>query len=151
MTSTPPLFNEAEWLRLLFLLSDTQAWISNMEKSLLYQLPLPDKCKLYRKTYFLSASSLTHIMERHYYKISRHPGCGKFTVDVPTIVHWIKEVYHCEPSPIIGSLNFKRSLDTGIIIGFDKNGQSTTFITVLTHPGGEIKTAFPGTFQVCNY
>ena len=147
MTSTLPTFNEAEWLKLLFLLSDTQAWITEMEKSLLYQLPVNDKCKLYRKTYYLSASSLAHILERHYYKISRHPGCGKFTVDVPTIVHWIKEAYHTEPSPINGSLNFKRSLNTGTIIGFDKNGHPTTFITVLTHPGGEIKTAFPGQYQ----
>ena len=140
------MFNEQEWLKLLFLISDTQAWISDMEKGLLYQLPLPDKCKLYRKTYYLSASSLTHIMERHYYKISRHPGCSKFTIDVPTIVHWIKEAYHSEPSPIPGSLNFKRTIDTKTQIGFDKEGQQTTFITILTSPGGEIKTAFPGKY-----
>jgi hypothetical protein len=142
------VFSEPEFIRLLFLLADTQAWISDMEKDLLYQLPLPGKCKLLRKTYYLSVSSLAHILERHYYKISRHPGCSKFTIDVPAIVHWIKEAYTCDPSPINGSLNFKRSIDTGTQIGFDKDGQQTTFITVLTETGGAIKTAFPGQYQL---
>jgi hypothetical protein len=97
-----------------------------------------------KKTYYLSASSLTHIIERHYYKISRHPNCGKFTVDIPTIVYWIREAFICEPSPIPGSLNFKRSLDTKSEIGFDKDGKATTYITVFTEPDGAIKTSFPG-------
>ena len=33
------LFNETEWLRLLFLISDTIAWIQEMEMNVLYQLP----------------------------------------------------------------------------------------------------------------
>jgi len=70
------LFNEAEWLRLLFLISDTVAWIQEMEKSLMYQLPGADKSKLFRKTYYLPACSPAHIPEKHYYKIARHPGCG---------------------------------------------------------------------------
>jgi hypothetical protein len=40
-----------------------------------------------------------------------------------------------------------RSLDTGTQIGFDKDAQSTTHITVITEPGGAIKTAFPGKYQ----
>ncbi|MDB5222152.1 MAG: hypothetical protein JWN83_819 [Chitinophagaceae bacterium] len=142
------MFNEQEFIKLLFLLSDTQACISHMEKDLLYQLPLPDKGKLFRKTYYLSATSLAHILERHYYKISRHPACGKFIVDVPTIVHWIKEAFTCEPTPISGSLNFKRTIDTGTQIGFDKDAQSTTIITVITEPGGAVKTAFPGQYSI---
>ena len=119
-----------------------------MEIDLLYQLPLQDKCKLYRKTYYLSATALAHILERHYYKISRHPACGKFTVDIPTIVHWIKEAFAVEPAAINGSLNFKRHFDTQTNIGFDKDSQSTTFVTVVTDPGGEIKTAFPGKYHI---
>jgi len=142
------MFNEPEFIKLLFMLADTQAWISNMEKDLFYQLPLQEKCKLFRKTYYLSATALTHILERHYYKISRHPACGKFTIDVPTIVHWIKEAFAAEPSAINGSLNFKRTMDTGTQIGFDKEGQSTTCITVITEPGGAVKTAFPGQYQL---
>ena len=50
------VFNEAEWLRLLFLISDTIVWIQEMEKSLMYQLPGADKNKLFRKTYYLSVT-----------------------------------------------------------------------------------------------
>ena len=136
------MFNEAEWMRLLFLISDTQAWIREMERDVLNEVRVPGR--LLKNTYYLSASSLTHILERHYYKISRYPNCGKFTVDIPTIVHWIREAFPCEQSPIPGSLNFKRCMDTKVEIGFDKEGKATTFITVVTEPAGEIKTAFPG-------
>jgi hypothetical protein len=124
------LFNEAEWLRLLFLISDTIAWIQEMEKNVLYQLPVADKSKLFRKTYYLPATSLAHLLEKHYYKIARHPGCGKFAID--------------QPQSISGSLNFKRCMDTGTVIGYNREGESTTFITVITDGGGTIKTAFPG-------
>jgi hypothetical protein len=141
------MFNETEWTKILFLLADTGAWIKEMEKDLFCSLPAQAKCRLFRKTYYLSSASLAHILERHYYKISRHPGCGKFTVDIPTIVHWIRESFFCEPMAIPGSLNFKRNLDTLTQIGFDKDGLSTTIITVITDPGGEIKTAFPGQYS----
>ena len=138
------LFNEAEWLRLLFLISDTVAWIEEMEKSLMYQLPVADKSKLFRKTYYLPATSLAHLPEKHYYKLARHPGCGKFTITIANIVYWIKEAFHAEPQSISGSLNFKRCLDTGTVIGYNREGESTTFITVITDGGGAVKTAYPG-------
>ena len=104
------LFNEAEWLRLLFLIGDTVAWVQEMEMNVLYQLPVADKSKLFRKTYYLPATSLAHLLEKHYYKIARHPGCGKFTIDIANIVYWIKEAGHTEPQSISGSLNFKRCM-----------------------------------------
>jgi hypothetical protein len=137
-------FNETEWLRLLFLLNDTHVWLQDMERSLLYQLPIDDKSRLLRKTYYLSVTSLAHLLEKHYYKISRHPGCSKFTIAVPDIVHWIREAFHTEPIPVAGSLNYRRCFDTGTETGFTKEGASTTFITVITEPGGAVVTAFPG-------
>lgn len=142
--NTIPAFNETEWLRLLFLLSDTHTWLQEMERSLLYQLPIDDKSRLLRKTYYLSVTSLAHILEKHYYKISRHPGCSKFTIAVPDIVHYIREAFHTAPMPIAGSLNYKRCFDTGTETGFTKEGVPTTFITVITEPGGAVVTAFPG-------
>ena len=144
----PKLFNEAEWLRLLFLISDTIAWIQEMEMNILYQLPIADKNRLFRKTYYLPATSLAHLLEKHYYKIARHPGCGKFTIDVANIVYWIKEAGHTQPQSISGSLNFKRCMDTGTVIGCNRGGESSTFITVITDAGGAIKTAFPGVYTI---
>ena len=137
-------FNETEWLRLLFLLNDTHAWLQEMERSLLYQLPVDEKNKLFRKTYYLCVTSLAHILEKHYYKISRHPGCSKFTICVADIVRYIREAFHTEPAPMAGSLNYRRSFDTGTVTGFTKEGLATTFITVITDPGGAVITAFPG-------
>lgn len=144
ITHPTQTFNEAEWLRLLFLLSDTHVWLQDMEHSLLYQLPLPGKSKLYRNTYYLPVTSLAHLLEKHYFKISRHPGCGKFTIPVAEIVHWIKECFHIEQMPVAGSLNFQRFMDTRNKIGYTRDGDDTSIITVITTPGGEIKTAFPG-------
>ena len=128
--------------------SDTIAWIQEMEKNILYQLPVADKSKLLRKTYYLSATSLVHLLEKHYYKIARHPGCGKFTIHIANIVYWIKEAGCIEPQSITGSLNFKRCMDTGTVIGYTREGESTTFITVITEAGGTIKTAFPGLYSL---
>jgi hypothetical protein len=143
MHTTQP-FNEGEWLRLLFLMNDTHAWLQDMERSLLYQLLIDDKSKLLRKTYYLSVTSLAHLPEKHYYKISRHPGCSKFTISVFDMVHWIREAFHTDAVPVTGSLNYRRCLDTGTVTGFTKEGADTTLITVITEPGGEVKTAFPG-------
>lgn len=124
--NTTQTFNEAEWLRLLFLLNDTRAWLEEMEISLLYQLPLDCKSRLLRKTYYLSVKSLAHILEKHYYKISRHPGCSKFTIRIPEIVHYIREAFHAEASPAYSSLNFQRSMHTGRVIGYMREGKETS-------------------------
>jgi hypothetical protein len=119
-----------------------------MEMNILYQLPVANKSKLFRKTYYLSATSLAHVLEKHYLKIARHPGCGKFTIDIPGIVYWIKEAFHTEQQSICGSLNFKRWLDTDTVIGCNREGAATTFITVITNAAGEVKTAFPGKYEL---
>ncbi len=141
-------FDEPAWLKLLFLLSDTQSWINDMEKDLFARLPVTEKRNLFRKTYYLTAASLAHILERHYYKIARHPGTGKFTIPVPEIVHWIREARHQPVLPVPGSLNASRIFDTGLAIGFDQQGQSVTYLTIITNPAGLIITAFPGTVQL---
>ncbi len=140
-------FNEPEWLKLLFLLSDTRTWINEMEKDLFDKTPVVEKRKLFRKTYYITAASLAHIVERHYYKIPRHPGAAKFTVSVSVILHWIREAYHQPMFPANGTGNHFRMLDTAISIGHDRDGTATTYITVITHPCGSIKTAFPGLFK----
>jgi hypothetical protein len=138
------MFNESEWLKLLFLLSDTQVWLNELAKECFSQLPLNDKKKFFRKTYYLTSSTLAHILERHYYKIARYPDAGKFTIPVTDILYYLREAFHCPASNVLGSLNFQRVIDAGTVIGFDRYGKNTTLITVITDNGGQIKTAFPG-------
>ena len=138
------LFNEDEWIKTLFLLSDTQEWINEVSKATIYQIPTGDKRKLFRKTYYITITGLAHLLERHYYKISRHPQTGKFTIPIPEILCFLRDAYNEQQCQISGSLSFKRIIEVGKTIGFDKYGNHTNKITIVTDSAGQIKTAFPG-------
>lgn len=140
-------FDEASWMRLLFLVSDTQTWIQEMERDVFSQIPVDGKKGLFRKRYHISASCLAHILERHYYKIARHPATGKFTVPVADILHWIREAYYQPVTLLNGGLHGIRSMDTHSCIGHDQYGQPTSIINIITDNGGQVKTAFPGIYN----
>jgi hypothetical protein len=141
--NTPP-FNEEAWIRLIFLLSDTQDWLNELANGAVMQVPIKNKKRLLRKTYYLTVSSLAHILERHFYKIPRHPETSKFTIPVPEILAYLRDI-SAEPGvPVAGSLDFKRVVNVGRVIGFDRDQLPTTYISVLTDSGGRITTAFPG-------
>jgi hypothetical protein len=137
-------FCEEEWMKLLFLLSDTEQWVDDLTHRMFRCLPVEDKKRLFRRSYYLTATALAHILERHYYKIPRHPGTGKFTIPVTGILHWLREAGNEPAVPMPGSLNYKRVLEAPCPIGFDKEGKATSMITVITDTGGKIVTAFPG-------
>lgn len=137
-------FNEAQWLKLVFLLADTQQWINDMARDAFLQLPVTDKKKCFRKNYYLTAGAMAHIIERHYYKINRHPQTGKFHIPVTDIVQLIRDAADLPVTPVPGNLNFQRSLQTAGIIGYDKDGNPANAITVISDAGGKIITAFPG-------
>lgn len=139
------MFNEPQFLKLLFLLADTQGWLKDMSKELFTQLPLTDKKKFLRKSYYLTAAAAAHIIERHYYKINRYPHTGKFHIPLPEIFHYIREAHNITPSPAPGCNNFQRIIHTENSIGYDKNGQPSNSITIITDAGGKIITAYPGT------
>jgi hypothetical protein len=110
-------------------------------------LPLENKKKLFRKAGYITASSVAHILERHYYKIPRHPGTAKFTIPVPDILHWIREACGQPARPQAGTIHFVRCVDTGVVLGHDQNGQPASVISIITASGGEIITAFPGSYK----
>ena len=134
--------NELEFIKLLFLLSDTQQWLTQMSHDLFTQMPNTSRLK--QKTYYLSVTAFAHIIERHYYRIERHPGTGKFSIPIHDIIHHIREAKEEQPHPLHGTLNFQRTKNTGTIIGHERTGTPTSIITVITCPAGNIITAFPG-------
>jgi hypothetical protein len=138
------MFNEQDWLKLLFLLNDTQNWLDEMCRETLYQLPVNEKRKFRRKSYYLTIPALAHILEKHYNKIARYPQAAKFTVTVIEILHYIRDAYSAPTSPVAGCSNHQRIIDTGRHIGYDRNGLSVQVLTIITDPGGKIITAFPG-------
>lgn len=135
-------YSEQEFIKLLFLLADTQQWLTTMSHDLLAQLP--NSSRLKQKSYYLSIAAFAHIIERHYYRIERHPGTGKFSVPLHDIIQHIKEAKEETTQPVHGTLNYYRTKDTGTIIGHERNGTPTSLITVITCPAGNIITAFPG-------
>ncbi len=137
-------FNEPQFIKLIFLLADTSTWLEELQKSTFNQLSIPGKKKLFRQTYYLSASALAHIIERHYYKINRHPQTGKFHIELLEILALIREAQTQAIHPVPGCNNFQRILHTQNPVGFDQNGQPVSTITILTDLGGNIITAFPG-------
>ena len=137
-------FNEAQWLQALFLLADTQRWLEQLQESLIWQLPVKHRKKLLRQNGYLGAKALAHILERHYYKVPRHPLTGKFTIPIPQIVASIRDACREPPQPVPRSPHLQRVLDTGIPLGHDPSGNIVTIITVISSTGGEVITAFPG-------
>ncbi len=137
-------FNEAQWLRILFLIADTEQWLQQLHKDIFYQLPLKQHKKLLRNNWYLSASVLAHILERHYAPMARHPGAGKFTIGVELIVSIIKEAFIAEAKPVPQSCYQQRVWDAGSIIGYDVEGIATQVVTVIADAAGRIITAFPG-------
>jgi hypothetical protein len=141
--NTPP-FDENEWLKLIFLLNDTQNWLNELVSGAVIQIPLKDKKRLFRKIYYLTVPALTHIAERHYYKIMRHPEASKFTIPIVEILSHLRDASAEPTTPVSGSLHFQRVFDVGRVVGFDRNRQPTSLITVVTDGCGRIITAFPG-------
>jgi len=139
------MFNEPEFIKLIFLLADTQAWLDDMAKDAFGRIPVSDKKKFLKKSYYLPVSVLAHIIERHYYKINRYPNAGKFLIPLAEVLFFIREAHASPVAPAPGNNNnFEREVLANHIIGYDKAGQPTNIITVLTDAAGKIITAFPG-------
>ena len=138
-------FNEDEWLKLVFLLADTRKWLDDMERDLFEILPVAGKKTLFRKSYHLTVTTLAHILERHYYRINRHPHAGKFHIPVADILQYLREGALLPCRAQAGSFHFIRTMKARQPIGFDKWGRSATVITIITDAGGKIISAYPGT------
>jgi hypothetical protein len=137
-------FNEEEWLNLLFMMNDMQYRINQLARHTLYSVPMKKKKKLFCENYYLSLNALTHILERHYYKLPYHPGVSKFIVSIPDILYYLRRAAHLPALPIEGSVNLQRVFTAATIIGTDISGLPTNDMTVITDVDGRIITAFPG-------
>jgi hypothetical protein len=138
------MFNEQDWLKLLFLLNDTQNWLDEMCREAIYQLPVNEKRKFRRKSYYLTIPAIAHILEKHYNKIPRYPQAAKFTLTVVEILNYIRDAYSLPVTTVPGTLNYQRIVDAGQHIGYDRSGLSVQIRTIITDAGGKIITAFPG-------
>lgn len=138
--------NEPELIRLLYTLADIQQWISDLSSTALSQVPHMGKKKLQKLEYYLSPAALVHILERHYHKIPRHPGAGKFCIPISNILDYIRQAKNCPQYNAPNHSGSYRILECNNEIGFDQEGRNTSYLTVFTDSKGNILTAFPGKF-----
>jgi hypothetical protein len=141
------MLSEPELIRLLYTLADIQQWISDLSSAALSQVPHMGKKKLQKLDYYLSPAALVHILERHYYKIPRHPGAGKFCIPIDAILDYITQAKNSPQHKAQNHSGSYRLLECNTVIGFDKHGTNTTLLTVFTDVKGNILTAFPGKFE----
>ncbi len=139
--------NEPELIRLLYTLADIQQWISDLSSAALTHVPHMSKKKLQKAGYYLSITALVHILERHYYKIPRHPGAGKFCIPLSSMLDYIRQAKDCTQQPVPNHSGSYRILQCDTIIGYDQLGNNTNSLTVITDAKGNILTAFPGKFE----
>jgi len=139
--------NEPELIRLLFTLADIEQWLSDLTSATLSHVPNLGKKKLQKHDYYLSITALAHILERHYHKIQRHPGAGKFCIPVSSILVYIKQAKDCPQHKAPNHSGSYRILLCDTIIGFDQQGNNTSHLTVITDAKGNILTAFPEKFE----
>jgi hypothetical protein len=78
---------------------------------------------------------MAHIIERHYYKICRPPQTGIFYIPVREIVQLIRDAADLPASPVPCSLNFQRTMQTTDMIGYDRHGNATSMLSIITNTG----------------
>jgi hypothetical protein len=140
------MYSEPELIRLLYTLADIQQWISDLSSAALSQVPHMSKKKLQKLDYYLSPAALVHILERHYHKIPRHPGAGKFCIPISSILDYIRQAKNCTQHNAPNHSGSYRILECNTEIGYDQEGRNTVYLTVFTDIKGNILTAFPGRF-----
>ena len=141
------MYSEPELIRLLYTLADIQQWISDLSSAALSHVPHMGKKRLQKLDYYLSVAALVHILERHYYKIQRHPGAGKFCIPLSNILDYIRQAKDCTQQKATNHSGSYRILECDTIIGYDQLGHNTNSLTVFTDVKGNILTAFPGKFE----
>jgi len=143
-TQYVPPFNEKAWIKLMFLLTDMQDWLYLLATGAISQVPRKGRKSLLSKTYHFLLAFLAYILEKHYYKIPRYPEPSKFTIHVPELLCYLRDISDKPATPIPGSSYLLRTINVNKIIGFDIKQVPTTYITIVTDSNGWILTAFPG-------
>jgi hypothetical protein len=135
------MFNETEWIKLVMLLGDTQAWLESLCTDTIRQYPVGQSRKFLKRNYYLGIKALAHIIERHCTP-HRWPHAGKFSISLTELLYLMRNAGELEPG--LQNDAWVRQVETGREIGHDKWGQPATCLTIITDAGGKIVTAYPG-------
>jgi hypothetical protein len=135
-------FSEDDFISVLNNTHRIRQQIDGLSKRLMWLIAEDKKTRYFPASYYLSAYGLSHILDRHYFKIERYPDKAKFTIPVVDIVKYIRMAFVIQPQETTrkGEL---RILDAGKIIGVSATGIPCQNITIITDVNGYIRTAYP--------
>lgn len=108
----------------------------------MWLIPGDRQTHYFPSSYYLTAVALSHILDRHYYKVPRYPEKSKFTIPVPEIVRYIRMAFQVPSEPMIG-LQRQRIMPTGVTIGKTHDGRACQSIVIVSDVYGYIRTAYP--------
>ncbi len=135
-------FNEDDFISALNNVHRTRKELDNLARKLLWMIPGDKRMRYFPCSYYLTAYSLSHILDRHYHKINRYPNKPKFTIPVPEIVELIRMGSE-QQTEIIAEHGYRRTLYIGRSIGLSSNKQPCYSIVILTDWSGYIRSAYP--------
>src|SRR6478752_8615077 len=96
------VFQEQEFIAHINCLYPIQKEINGLSKRAMWLIPGNRQTRYFPASYYLSAIVLSHIMDRHYYKVPRYPDKSKFTIPVPEIVRYIRMAFPVPGEPMVG-------------------------------------------------
>lgn len=135
-------FREEEFIAHINNLYRLQNEINKLSKRAMWLIPGDRQTRFFPSTYYLTAVALSHILDRHYFKVPRYPDKSKFTIPVPEIVRYIRMAFLVPDEPISG-LQRHRIMPTGVTIGRSHDGRPCQHIAVISDVYGYIRTAYP--------
>ncbi len=154
-------FDDASWLRMIYLISETQAWLNQLETYSFHRLPFTGRHRLTQQGFRLSATVLARVADRCTHA-KQPPKPGWFSVPVMELLPLLIRLNSARPERLDprgkgnersradddprtdGNALFTRTLDTAGIIGMDRRGLATSMLTVIQDSSGRILAVLPG-------
>lgn len=135
-------FNEDDFISVLNNTHRIRQQVDQLSKRLMWLIAEDLKTRYFPASYYLSAYSLSHILDRHYYKFDRYHDKAKFTISVSEIVKYIRmgATVHAERIP---GKSECRIINAGRVIGMSASGTPCRYISIITDAYGYIRTAYP--------
>lgn len=138
----PAPFCEDEFITLINTLHRSRKELDSLSRRIMWMIPGDRKTRFFPSSYFLTAIALSHILDRHFYKVPRYPEKSKFTIPIPEIVRLIRLAYLQPAEPMVGHCR-QRILPAGMVIGRNHDGRPCRHIKVVSDLYGFIRTAYP--------
>lgn len=136
-------FEENDWVKGLFKLQELEFYLDECLGFHLGQLPGGGFKNLFQADYHFTIGGLVRLFERQDVMAGK-TGCSGFTSSFPRLLALIDLGYE-ETSQYIDDLRCSsRVINTGSMIGYNRKGLATCFMTILTSQDGEIIDVFPG-------